>query len=175
MELDKVIFERRSIRRYLQKPVEEKKLINILDAARFAPSIGNLQEWRFIIIRDPKKKKELSDACFGQSWIAEAPVLIAVFTEDEKVVRLYGEEGKNKYIFYDVAAAIQNMLLTAHSNGLGACWVGTFDETAVRRILKLPEDKTLHSLIALGYPAEKPVAPPRWSLNSLIFLEEFKR
>lgn len=172
MELDEAITNRRSIRKFITKPVEEEKIFKIIDAARWAPSAGNLQEWQFIIVRDKGKKLQLAEAALGQYWISQASVIIVVCTKDDKVLRIYGEVGKRKYIFHDAGLAMQNMLLTAHSLGLGACVVGAFDDEAVARILRVPENVTIHALIPIGYPAEKPNAPHRINIETMVFFEE---
>ncbi len=173
MDIYEAIFDRRSIRRFIDKPVEEEKIAKILDAARWAPSVGNLQEWRFIIVNDNQKKSKLADAAVGQYWIKRAFVIIVVITNDERITRSYGKRGKEKYVKYDAAAAIQNMLLAAHSIGLGACWVGSFDESMVRRELTIPENISIHALIPIGYPAEKPNPPHRINLNHLTYFDEY--
>jgi nitroreductase len=175
MELFETITNRRSTRKFISKPVEDEKIMKIIDAAHWAPSAGNLQEWQFVVVRDSGRKMQLSEAALGQYWINQASAIIAVYTKDEKMVRIYGDVGKKRFIYYDAAVAIQNMLLTAHSLGLGACFVGSLDETAVGRILKIPDNTTIHALIPIGYPAEKPVTPHRLGLETMIFFEEHGR
>ncbi len=174
MDVFEAIFDRRSVRRFITKPVEENKVAKILDAARWAPSIGNLQEWEFIVVRDPGRKLQLSEAAVGQYWIAQSSVIIIVLTKNDRITRAYGRKGQDFYVKYDAAAAIQNMLLAAHSLGLGACWVSVFDEIAVKRILKVPTNNIdVHALIPLGYPAEKPSPPHRLGLEGITFFEEY--
>ena len=173
MDVFEAIFQRRSIRKYIAKPVEEEKIAKLLDAARWAPSVGNLQEWQFMIIRDPGRKIQISEACMGQYWIAQASAIIVVLTKNDKVVRTYGKRGEETYVKHDSGAAIQNMLLAAHSLGLGACWVGSFQEDAIQRILRIPTEITVHAVIPIGYPSEKPRVPQRLSLEHLTFFEEY--
>jgi nitroreductase len=173
MDVFEAIFNRRSIRKFIDKPVEEDKLARILDAARWAPSIGNLQEWQFIVVRDLGRRLQLAEACLGQYWIAQSNAIIVVLTKNDKVTRTYGKKGEEMYVKQDAAAAIQNMLLAAHSLGLGACWVSVFQEDAVERILKIPTDIDVHALIPIGYPAEKPIPPHRLGLDYITFFEEY--
>lgn len=173
MDIFEAIFQRRSIRRFIEKPVEEEKIARILDAARWAPSVGNLQEWQFIVVRNPGKKLQLSEACMGQYWIAQASAIIVVLTKNDKVVRTYGKKGEETYVKHDSGAAIQNMLLAAHSLGLGACWVGSFEESAVERILKIPTEIDVHAIIPIGYPSEKPKVPQRFGLEYFTFFEDY--
>ncbi len=173
MDVFEAIFNRRSIRKFIDKPVEEDKVARVLDAARWAPSIGNLQEWQFIIVRDPGRKLQLAEAALGQYWIAQSSVIIVVLTKNDRVTRAYGKRGEELYVKQDAAAAIQNMLLAAHALGLGACWVSVFEEPAVERILKIPSQIDVHALIPIGYPAEKPIPPHRIGLEFMTFFEEY--
>ncbi len=173
MDLFEAIFGRRSIRRFINRTVEEEKISKVLDAGRWAPSVGNLQEWRFIVVRNKEKKAKLSEAALGQYWMNRAHAIIVVLTNDRRVTRSYGARGAELYIKQDAAAAVQNILLAAHSLGLGACWVGSFDESIVRRILKIPDEISVHALIPLGYPAEKPNPPHRINLSHITFFNEY--
>jgi len=175
MDIFESITSRRSIRKYISKPVEDEKVLKMIDAAHWAPSAGNLQEWQFIVVRDQGRKLQLSEAALGQYWIAQASVVIVVCTRDEKVTRIYGNEGKKRFVYLDAGMAIQNMLLTASSMGLGACCVGSFDYAAVGRILKIPDGITIHAVIPIGYPAEKPNVPHRLGIESMTFFEEHGR
>jgi nitroreductase len=175
MDLFELMTSTRSIRKFISKPVEEEKVYKVIDAGHWAPTIGNLQEMQFVVVRDQGRKLQLAEAALGQYWIAQASVIIAVSTKDDKVIRIYGERGK-AYIHHDAAAAVQNMILMASSLGLGSCWVGTFDEAAVERILKIPgQEITTHALVVLGYPAEKPNPPHRFGIETMTFFEEYGR
>ena len=173
MDTFKAIFDRRSIRKFIDKPVEEEKITRILDAARWAPSIGNLQEWQFIVVRGPGRKLQLSEAALGQYWMAQASAIIVVLTKNERVMRTYGKRGEEWYVKQDAAAAVQNILLASYSLGLGSCWVSVFETTAVKRILKIPETFDVHALIPIGYPAEEPISPHRFGLEYISFFEEY--
>jgi len=173
MDLFEAIYNRRSIRRFIKKPVEDEKLFKILDTARWAPSSGNIQDIQLIVVRDPGRKLQLAEAAYGQYWIAHAPVIIVVSTKLDKITRIYGRRGEDLYTIQNAAAAIQNMLLAAHALGLGACWVGAFDEETIERILKIPERFKTMALIPLGYPAEKPNPPHRLGLETFVFFEEY--
>ncbi|MCD6547337.1 MAG: nitroreductase family protein [Nanoarchaeota archaeon] len=172
MDVFEAIFFRRSIRKFIDKPVEEEKIARILDAARWAPSIGNLQECEFIIVDDLGKKIQLSEAALGQYWISQASVVIVVLTKNDRVSRLYGKKADD-FVKYDAAAAIQNMLLAAHALGLGACWVSVFEEEAVERILNIPSELDVHALIPIGYPAEKPNPPHRRGIEFITYFNEY--
>jgi len=173
MELDKCIKGRRSVRDYLEKDVENEKLVKIIDSARYAPSSGNLQNWRFIIVKDNKKRNDIAIACLKQHWMAEAPVHIVVCNKIEDVKRFYGSMGELVYSIHNCAAAIENLLLTAYSLGLGTCWIGAFDEDAIKKILRIPNDIKIEAVITVGYPKEKEEPAERYSLDNLTFFEEW--
>jgi nitroreductase len=175
MDILECMENRRSIRRYISKPVEEDKVLQVIDAGHWAPSAGNLQEWQFIVMRDQNKKSQIAEAALGQYWIAQSSVVIIICTKDDRVTRIYGDIGKNRFVYYDAACAIQNMLLMANNIGLGACFIGTFDDAAIKRIANIPEDITVHALITLGYPAEKPSPPHRLGIEDLTFFDEYGR
>ncbi len=173
MEVGEAIEGRRSIRRFQTRRVHKDLIGKILDSARWAPSSGNIQNWQFIVVEDKGKRLQLSEAAAGQSFVAIAPVDIVVCVDNSNMDIFYGKRGVEMYSFQNSAAAIQNMLLTAHSLGLGSCWVGAFEEEAVKRILKIPDEIIPVAIIAIGYPAEKPPAPTRRELKSMVFLEEW--
>ena len=173
MDIFKAISDRRSIRKFIDKPVEEDKIAKILDAAMWAPSIGNLQERQFIVVRDPGRRLQLSEAALGQYWMARASVIIVVLTKNDRIVRTYGKRGEDLYVKQDAAAAIENMLLAAHSLGLGSCWVSVFEDAAVKRILKIPTELEVHALIPIGYPAENPFPPHRNDVRFVTSFEEY--
>ncbi len=173
MEVFDCVRSRRSIRKYKDKEVEWDKVVTILEAGRLAPNAGNLQNLKFVVIRDEEKRKKISEAALDQKWMIKAPVHIVVCSEPEKTKRFYGIRGERLYTIQDGAAAIENMLLTAHSLGLGACWIGAYEEDIVRRILTLPEQAITHAIITIGYADEKPVMPPHNRLEHFVYLENW--
>jgi nitroreductase len=148
MDILEFIKSRRSIRRFLDKPVEKEYLTKILEAARWAPSAGNCQPWRFIVITERKKIQEF-DPFFHQPWVMNAPVVIVVLAAPEDSYRRYGP-GSNWYI-QDCAAATENMLLMAHGLQLGAVWVGAFSKEAVRKELAIDDKYEVFGLVCLGH------------------------
>jgi len=156
MDIFEAIARRRSIRKYQDKDVDDKFIGVLLWAAAQAPSAGNLQEWRFIVVRNKKTKELLYNAALRQEHVKDAPVLIVVAADLEVQSLRYGKRGELVYSLEDCAAAIQNMLLAATALGLGACWVGAFDEEDVKSILRLPDFIRPIAIITVGYPAEEP-------------------
>lgn len=148
MNVLEAIKTRKSVRAYMDQPVEEDKLNVILEAGRLAPSASNCQDWRFVIVREMGIKKKLVEAAGGQEFIGEAPVVIVACAEtDERVMKC----GQLCYPI-DVAIALDHITLAAVELGLGTCWVGHFDEREVKEILGIPAEIRVVELMPLGYP-----------------------
>jgi nitroreductase len=126
----------------------------VLEAARWAPNGGNLQPWRFVVVLDAAMRRGIAGAAYGQTFLAQAPVVITVCAVPAESASKYGARGRELYCLQDTAAAAQNILLAATERGLGSCWVGAFDEAAISRVLGLPASWRPVALIALGQPAE---------------------
>jgi nitroreductase len=152
METFDCIKSRKSVRKYDKKDVPNEIIGQIIFAGTQAPSAGNIQTWEFIVVKDEKIKKELSIAALKQDHVFKAPIVIVVSADLEKSADKYGERGEKLYSIQDTAAAIENMLLTAHDLGLGACWVGAFEEEKVKGILSMPDRLRPVALISIGYP-----------------------
>lgn len=142
------IKSRHSVRKFIDRPVEPKNISLVLEAARWSPSAGNCQPWRFVVVTDKEKSRHF-DPFFHQPWVEKAPVVIVVLAAPGDSKRRYGE-GSNYYIM-DCSAATMNMLLMAHDLGLGAVWVGAFSKEAVRKQLNIPEKYEVFALVPLGY------------------------
>ncbi len=141
---------RKSVRSWEDKPVEDEKISAVLEAARLAPSASNRQEWRFVVVREEATLKKLVPAARGQTFVGEAPVVIACCAESDEHVMACGQ------LCYpiDVAIAIDHMTLAAVELGLGTCWIGAFDEGKAKDILGIPEGVRVVELLPLGYPAD---------------------
>jgi nitroreductase len=173
MEVLEAIKGRRSIRAFTGKDVKEEIVEKLIDAARWAPSAGNIQPWEFIIVRKPEVKRRLAEAALDQTFIEEASVVIAVCAHENRSSEGYGVRGKTLYCIQDTAAAAQNIHLAAYSLGLGTCWVGAFGEEEAREILKIPLGVRPIAIIPVGYPAESPSPPSRRPLRQIIHYETF--
>jgi nitroreductase len=149
MEVLQAIKERRSIRQYSEEPISEEQLNQILEAGRWAPSRGNSQPWKFVVLNDEQIRKELAEVIPTGKFLAQAPQGIAVVV-DPKTSKHPEQEG---------AAATQNMLLAAHALGLGTCWIsiwGTDWAKTAAPILGIPDEEWLISVVSIGHPAEAP-------------------
>ncbi len=173
MELWEAIKKRRSIRSFQDRDVEEEKILKMIEAATWAPSAGNVQPWEFVVVRNPEIRKKLAEAAYNQRFIEKAPVDIVVVADERRSAYAYGDRGRTLYCIQDTAAAIQNMLLVATEMGLGTCWVGAFNEQAVKELLGIPFGCRPVAIIAVGYPAETPSAPVRKNYKDLIHYDRF--
>jgi len=170
MNFDKILQGRRSIRKYKKKAIPWKKLAFILDAARYSPSAGNLQNWRFIVVDKEELKDEITSACLGQKWMNKAPIHIVVCSDNSTIDKFYKS---SKFPTQNCAVAIQNIMLKAHTFGIGSCWVGAFDERAIKRDLKIPGNVSVEAVITLGYSDQKLTMPRRLDLGTLLSFNEF--
>jgi len=173
MDVLEAIKGRRSMRAFKNQGVPAEIVEELIDAARWAPSAGNIQPWEFIIVRKPRIKRRLVETALGQMFIEEAPVVIVVCADEERSSQGYGVRGKTLYCIQDTAAAMQNIHLTAYSLGLGTCWVGAFREEETRKILKIPRGMRPVAIIPVGYPAEAPTARMRKSTSQIVHYETF--
>lgn len=173
MDVFEAIETRRSVRVFTNEEVSEEEVQKLIDAARRAPSAGNIQPWEFIIVRDAKIKHKLSTAALNQTFIKEAPVVIVICADEARSSRGYGNRGASLYCLQDTAAAIQNMLLAACALGLGTCWVGAFHEDEAAKVVNAPTGVRPVAIIPVGHPAKKPSAPPKRSMRDFVHHETF--
>lgn len=167
MDFFEVIEKRRSVRAYLSRDVEEDKLKKVLDAALQAPSAGNLQAYRIFLTKNPEMRERLAEASFGQQFVAEAPVVLVFCALPEKSSARYGKRGAELYCIQDATIAASYAQLAATALGLATCWVGAFDDDAVKKILALKKERPV-AILPLGYAAETPRKPKREDFNSII-------
>lgn len=170
MECVEAIKGRRSVRKFKDSTVEKEIIEKLLNAAQMAPSAGNLQARDFIVVSNKMTKQKLKEAALGQSFIEQAPVVIVAVANIERSSRIYRSRGE-LYAIQDATAGVENLLLAAHSLGLAACWVGAFDENAVREVLGIPHRTRPVAIIPVGYADEKPAAPPRMGLDKVVHWE----
>jgi nitroreductase len=172
MELSEAIKKRRSIRAFKKQDIPEEIVEKLIDAARWAPSAGNIQPWEFVIVRKQDVKEELVKAA-DQAFIEEAPVVIVVCANEKLSSMGYGIRGRTLYCIQDTAAAIQNILLTAHSLGLGSCWIGAFNEDEAKKAVNAPEGIRPVAIIPVGHADETPSRRSRRPLNQIIHYGNF--
>ncbi len=156
MNVMQAICDRRSIRAYLPKKVEQEKLEKILEAGRLSPSAMNSQERKIVLITNPKIQATMVEASGGQNCMATAPASIAVIATSE-VEMPCGVPAR----IVDASIAMSFMMLEAIELGLGTCWIGGFSQQKAMEALDLPEGWRVIAFTPIGYPAEEPVARPR--------------
>ena len=174
VDVVELIKSRRTVKQFLPKFVDWDKISKVVDAGRHAPSSGNIQNWKFIVILEPEIKQKVAQASFEQYDISIAGALIVVVSEPEKVERYYGLRGERLYSIQNCAAAIENMLIAAQSLGLSTCWVGGFNEDELKSALSIPEEVRPQAIIALGYAKETPGKPPKYPLESLVYFNRWR-
>lgn len=167
----KEILERKSVRSYLDKEIEENLLNEVLEAGRLAPSACNIQPWKFIIVKEKEKREKLAIASKEQTFVGTAPVIIvACLTEKGFNMGDWFDSG-----ILDVAIALDHMTLQAVHLGLGTCWIGAFNEKEVKKILSIPEKVRVVALLTLGYPRNAKVfQKDRKSFQEIVSFESFK-
>lgn len=161
MNLTEAIEKRHSVRSFKKEEIPGEDIQRLLEAACQAPTAGNMQAWRFYVVRNEKIKKDLAISALHQMWMSGAPVIMVLCADLARAERFYGERGRNLYALQDTAAAAQNILLTAGSLGLGGCWVGAFSEARVAKILDLPHSVRPLAMLPIGYSEEEGKDTPR--------------
>ena len=173
MDLYEALEGRRSIRRYTEDSVPEETLQKLLSAARIAPSWENRQCWRFIVMSEPSRKEKLAASMPDNNpckrAVAAAPLVIVLCADPEASG---SPDGKDYYLL-DAGLAMQQLMLAAHAEGLGTCWVAWFDEGAAREACKVPASHRVVAFTPLGVPARRPSPRPRKELDEIVFIEEW--
>lgn len=173
MEFEDLVRERAMMRAFRPDPVPEELIQKLLRSAVRAPSAGNLQAWEFVVVQEPEKKRRLAEAALGQMFVAEAPVVIVTCRNMERNARRYGDRGRHFYSPIDVSFASLMILLAAHNEGLGACFVGAYRDEEVSRILGLPEHARPVGIMPIGWPAEAATVTERMPLAEVVHYERF--
>ncbi len=164
MDAIRALRERRSIRSFTNEPVERQVIEDLVNCARLAPTARNVQPWEFVVVTDDASRRQLADLTDHGKFIAEAPVCIAIFSQE------------TKYFLEDGSAATTQLLVAAHALGLGACWVAGDKKPymdTVRRLLDVPQGYRLISLIALGHPDDPSPQKDKRPLNELLHWERW--
>jgi len=170
MEVMDAIRTRKSVRSYRDQPVDETTLARLLEAARLAPSARNDQEWRFVAVRDPVMRRRIAVEAARQPFVAEAAVVLACCAlTDGRLMRC----GQAAYPI-DVAIAMDHLSLAAAAEGLGTCWIGSFDEQVVKSLLGIPPEVRVVQLMPLGWPTDPaPVTKRRLAMEQILRLERW--
>ncbi len=167
MDVLQAIKQRRSIRQFTEQAIDRNLLEQILDAARWAPTAGNQQRWRFIVVTDPTVKEMVRKVSPG---IFATPAAFVVICAEKVPDASAWDEWT---YLADCAIAAQNIMLAAHALGLGSCLAISYARTALKEILDIPEQVEPELVVTLGYPAEDPAPPSRLPLSQIVFADEY--
>ena len=170
MTVFEAINKRQSIRDYKEAAVPDDKLRRVLEAARMAPSGGNRQEMKFVVVTAAEIRARLAEASGGQRHVGQAPVIIAAVATVPDRLMLCGVPAYP----VDVSIAIDHMTLAAFEEGLGTCWIGAFKQDMVRQILKIPDPCMVVSLLTLGFPAADGRPKSRKAFDDVFCFETYK-
>ena len=181
MDVLETIKKRRTIRAYKSTSIDPKTLDTIIDAGRLAPSWGNSQTWRWVVVQDKSLKTQIAENILragnrGTDAVKTAPVIIAACAELNRAGYRDGQPSTNKegyWYMFDAALALENMVLAAEPFGLGTLFIGGMNAQKVESLLGVPEGYACVILMVLGYPDEEPEARPRKSISEVVFREKF--
>jgi nitroreductase len=169
MTVMEAIRKRYSCRAYQDRPVEQEKLDQLLEAARLAPSAKNTQDWRFVIVADEDTKRQVADTTNRPAVFGKVGAIIVACSNSDEVMRCGQAIGP-----IDVAIALEHIALQAAELGLGTCWIGSFSADKVRQILGIPEDVAIIELMAVGYPADEPKKTQREPMERIVCYDKWE-
>jgi nitroreductase len=193
MKILEPILNRRSVRRYKDTPVEDEKIMALLEAARRAPSGDNSQPWNFIIVKSEEMRRKITAACHNQKWMMQAPLHIVCVGDLESRLKDLRKKDKTlqstahlevqedcalpelKLVIRDTAIAIDHLVLQAESLGLATCWVAWFEQNGLRPVLNIPADKYVIAVICVGYAVKNLKARARKPLTTMVHYERWGR
>jgi nitroreductase len=189
LEFDELVKKRRSIHYFTDEEVSDDDLLQVLEAARWAPSAGNNQPWRFVIIRKPETIEKIWETTTGievpisskktitvtpQNFMKRASVVIVVCTDTQAYKGKQNNIFADRFCIQDSAIATMNLLLAVTNRGLGACWIGMYREDALSKVINLPSTIRPVAIVPIGYTQSKEQPRPRKPLNELIHHERYQ-
>ena len=175
-DCNSMIKSRLSIRKFKSATIPDNDISEIIEIGSKAPSAGNCQPWRVVVVKDAATREKLAEAAWGQGFVAKAPVILAVCAVPAESKERYGERGETLYALQDTAAFATSLLLGAHFKGYGACWVGAFDEETVTMVLNVPAEMRPVALITIGIPdGPVPKKRKRRPLSEILVRECFAK
>jgi nitroreductase len=174
MDLDKAIEKRHCTRKFKRtKKVSFKDIGEILDSARYAPMAGGIHTLMLVVVDNEKLKAKLADAALGQSFIADAPYIIVVCSDMAQISKSYGKRAE-MYARQQAGAAVENMFLKITDLKLATCWIGAFDENAVKRVLRIPNKVNVEAILPVGYSFEKELMKEKIDLKRIVRFNDWE-
>ena len=170
MDVMTAIKGRRSVRSFTNQPVDKEMLLKLLEAAVWAPSAGNSQTWRFVIVTEEAMMKKIKMVSPG--LLGNPPAVIVIAQDMALSKHKSGQMGPETLTKMDSAMAAQNIMLAAHTMGLGTCAIGSFHPGALAKLLGMPEQIVPHLMVTVGHPAVKP-PPPKRLLKEVYWFEAY--
>jgi nitroreductase len=167
------IKSRRSVRQFKNQAIELDDLLMMAEMGMHAPTSGDLQDIRFIIVRDKGTISKVSDLCLEQWWMTSAPALIIVCSQPALQAEWYGERGRHVFSAQNAGAAIQNVLLAGTDLGLSTCWVGGYDQEAIDGLFGVDNGSRVEGVIVVGYEAEKPLKKNVNDILQSVYFEKY--
>jgi nitroreductase len=174
------IYKRRSIRSFVDKPVPDDILWEVIRAGTWSASAGNMQAWEFVVVKDPAARRKLVDTTDAgstaragvhtQEWIMDAPVVVVVCYDVKRMTARYGQKGRELMAKLDCMGCVETMMLAATHFGLGSCCVIGFNPQALKEALNIPKEITPVLLLPLGYPTDHPPPTYRLPLSDVVRL-----
>jgi nitroreductase len=181
MNFLELVKKRQSDRAYLNKTIDRAIIDRCIEAARLAPSACNSQPWSFIVVDDPELKNKVAAKLYdivmkGNKFVLSAQVFVVIVEEKPNITSSIGGLLKGKqFTFLDIGMAAEHFCLQAAEDGLGTCMLGWFDESGVRKLLKIPKNKRIPIVISLGYPANESRTKVRKTIEKVRFFNGYDR
>jgi nitroreductase len=171
MDLTKAIQSRHSIKKFKEKKPDWRKIIECIDASRYAPMAGNDFNLKFILVNDNAKIQKIAEAC-QQQFVSHAKSIVVVCSNLSRITNTYGKKAEI-YCRQQAGAGIQNFLLKIQEKGLSTCWVGDFVEEQIKRTLKIPAGVNVEAIFPIGYEFEKQKRKTKIDLDRILYFEAY--
>lgn len=172
MDFDSLLKERKCVRNYSAKGVSFADIVKICEVARYSPMAGNIYTVRLLLVADKETKAKLVEAALGQEFIADAPYVLVVCSDLTNLARSYSEHAQI-YSRQQAGAAIENIFLKIIELKLATCWIGAFDEKAVRRVLKIPDRIQIEAILPIAMPLGKTTTKKKPELKQILYFEKW--
>lgn len=168
MDFFALLKKRHSTRKFKPKEIDSRKTKKLLQAIGSAPSAGNLQSYKIVLVKEREKRRLVAEACFGQGFISTVPIVLVFFADTAKAAGQYGSRGINLYAVQDATIAAAYAQIAATALGLSSCWIGAFDEARIKKLFNASAQLVPIAVIPIGFAAEKPILTSRRQAGELV-------